>query len=84
MTANASAPDDAFALQEAQYRFGLGPIVVRAAHLVSEVEFDGEPWVHIRAQVANGTPERHGGWVDRELYVIASASPQAPGQRPHR
>jgi hypothetical protein len=57
------------ALAEHQYKFGVGPIVMCAARALAQVEFDGEPWWHLTAEVANGTPQRHGGWVERELYV---------------
>jgi hypothetical protein len=57
------------ALQESQYRFGVGPIVIRAVAVRQEVSFDDEPWWHIEAEVAGGTPVHHGGWIRRELYV---------------
>jgi hypothetical protein len=64
-----------FVFTEPQYRFGVGPILVRAVQMVAQVEFDGAAWWHIRAEVANGTPERHGSWIPRELYVDAVALP---------
>lgn len=59
----------AFALTEPQYRFGVGPILVRSPRVLAQVVFDGDLWWHIEAEVANGTAENHGGWVRRELYV---------------
>lgn len=63
------------ALTEEQYRFGIGPVVLHSPQVLARVEFDGEPWWHLRAQVAGGTAERHGGWVDRELYVPVGLLP---------
>lgn len=70
-----------FALSEPQYRFGIGPILVRDARVVQRVYFDGQPWWHIEAEVANGTAERHGGWVRRELYVHGPAMPTTNSER---
>jgi hypothetical protein len=64
-----------YVFTEAQYRFGVGPVVARAIQVGAQVELDGALWLQIRAEVAGGTPERHGGWIDRELYVDAAAFP---------
>jgi hypothetical protein len=71
-------PDGILALAESQYRFGVGPILVRSIRVLAPVEFDGEPWWQIRAEAANGTRERHGGWLVRDLYVEDAALPVGP------
>jgi hypothetical protein len=68
-----SLPRDAFVLAESAYKFGIGSIVVHSAQVLGEVEFDCQLWLSVRAYVANGDAERHGGFVDRELYVAATA-----------
>jgi hypothetical protein len=63
------ATDEPIVLAESQYKFGLGPILMTHLEVLAEVEFDGKPWLYVRAQVANGTPERHSGWTTRDLYI---------------
>lgn len=60
-------------LGEQQYRFGVGPVICRVGEVIAPVLFDEVLWWHMRGECANGTPDRHGGWLERELYVIASA-----------
>lgn len=83
-------PGDLLALTEDQYRFGIGPVLVRVRvrAILAAVEYDGQPWWHVSGEVANGTAENHGGWIDRDVYVEAAAlrqphpphsGPQPPG-----
>lgn len=65
------------ALAESQYRFGIGPILVRDIRVRQQILIDDGLWWHIDAEVANGTAESHGGWVRRELYVEDSALPRS-------
>ena len=62
-----------WALTEPQYRFGIGPILMRPVRVIAQVVFDDESWWHLEAEVANGTADSHGGWVRRELYVVDTA-----------
>lgn len=64
---------DVLALAEPDYRYGVGPVVARVSKVLGAVEYDGEPWWQVEAQAAGGTPQRHGGWADRSLYVRAAA-----------
>ncbi|HEX8344238.1 MAG TPA: hypothetical protein VF657_05775 [Actinoplanes sp.] len=68
---------EAFVLQERDYRYGVGPIVAVVISIVATVAYDGEPWWHVEAEAANGTPDNHGGWVRRGLYLRASSIPDA-------
>jgi hypothetical protein len=72
-------PDDTFALAEPDYRYGVGPIVVRSVAVLTVVAYANEPWWHIDAEVANGTPSCHGGFIRRELYVRQAALPRSRG-----
>lgn len=61
-------------LAEKDYRFGIGPLLCRVREVLGPLRFDeGPPWWHLRADCANGTLAHHGGWHDRELYVISTA-----------
>jgi hypothetical protein len=64
--------DGQFAVTEDDYRYGIGPVVVRDVRPVAQVMYRGEPWWHVSAQVANGVPQNHGGWVEREIYLRAT------------
>lgn len=66
-------PGEVFVFSESQYKFGVGPVVVRAIWGIEAVEFDGVLWWELSAEVANGTTDNHGGWIVRGLYVEAAA-----------
>ena len=51
---------------------GYGPVVARVVLVHGPVEYLGEPWWLLSADVACGTPERHGGFQERDLYVRGS------------
>lgn len=69
-------------LGESQYRFGVGPILVRDIRVRQQIVVDDALWWHIEAEVANGTADSHGGWLRRELYVEDTALPRAAGPPP--
>lgn len=58
-----------FVLPESEYRYGVGPVVAQVLRVRGRVEYQGQPWWHVSAKVANGVPENHGGWQDRDLYL---------------
>ena len=60
-------------LREEDYKFGKGPMVCEVVRIINLVRFDDVPWWHIQGSCAEGTLVNHGGWHDRELYVISSA-----------
>lgn len=76
MTASAPRVDDVFVLPEPDYRYGVGPIVARILTVVGPVEYRGERWWSVTADVANGTPDNHGGWSHRGLYLREATFPQ--------
>lgn len=61
------------ALAEADYKFGVGPLLCRVTDVIAPVIFDDVLWWHLSGECANGTPAHHSGWQPRELYVIDSA-----------
>lgn len=64
---------ETLALPERDYRYGVGPVVAVTTAVTALIEYDDEPWWQIDADVADGTPENHGGWISRTLYVRASS-----------
>lgn len=70
-------PGTTLRLDEEQYRFGSGPMLCRVRAVIAPVEFDGVLWWHLSADCAPGTPENHGGWSTRELYVPAAVIPRS-------
>lgn len=76
----APTPGTVLHLTEQQYKFGRGPLLCKVQQVITLVLFDDHPWWHLRGQCADGTAANHGGWHDRELYVIATAL--RPERRP--
>lgn len=68
-------PGDTLVLPENDYRYGVGPVVARVTAVLARVAYHGEPWWHLEADTANGTPDNHGGWERRELYVREASLP---------
>lgn len=64
-----------YAVAEENYLYGVGPVVVRVMGVVGQVTYRGEPWWLVAAHVANGVPENHGGWVEREIYLRSTVFP---------
>ncbi len=65
----ASSSSHCVQLGDEQYKFGVGPIVVRDAVVESSILDGGETWYLVGAQVATGTVDRHGEWLPRQIYV---------------
>jgi hypothetical protein len=82
MTAAKPVPDvgDVHVIQEDQYKFGLGPILVRGVSVKTGVVFDNAQWWTVQAEVADGTHAHHGNWILREIYVTDSALETIHGQ----
>lgn len=66
-------------LAEADYRYGLGPLVVRVTRVLRQMAFDGEPWWEVDA-VAR-MPNAHGPGVERLLYIRAAALKAQRGEQ---
>lgn len=66
---------EAYALPEDDYRYGRGAVVVRIRQVHGPVEYRGEPWWHVSVDAASGTPQWHGGFNERDLYLRASTMP---------
>lgn len=61
-------------LEDAQYRFGAGPIICRVIEVIDLLTLDGgPPWWHVRGECALGVRGHHGGWEVRELYVVSTS-----------
>lgn len=71
-----------FALAEEQYKFGAGPLLCRVVEVIAPVLFDEALWWHLRGECADGTPDRHGGWLIRELYVPDAVVQATARKRP--
>ncbi len=56
-----------YRLDESEYRFGKGPLLVRVVRVVSEVVFDGEVWWSVEAVVKH--PQGTGPGHERHLYL---------------
>jgi hypothetical protein len=69
MSASPPLPGDAFILSEADYTYGVGPVLAHIVSVFGPVQYHGEPWWSVEADVAHGTPERHGGWNRRDIYI---------------
>lgn len=63
---------DVFVLPESEYRYGAGPLIARVKQVRELVEYHDEPWWLVSAEAANGTPENHGAWHERDLYIRES------------
>jgi hypothetical protein len=64
-------------LSDSSYRYGIGPIVLRVVEVIGRVTYRNETWWSVNGDVANGTPDNHGGWLDRHVYVREFALPVA-------
>lgn len=59
----------ALELKEADYQFGMGPIVIRVKTMIERQVYRDEPWIFVEAEVAQGTENRHGPFLNRLVYV---------------
>lgn len=62
-------PGDVLVLPEDDYLYGTGPVVARVKAVTRRDRYHGEPWWDLVAYVAVGTPERHGEWIERPVWV---------------
>lgn len=70
-------PGDILVVSDSDYRYGIGPIIIRVYEVIGTVEYHGESWWSLTGDVANGTPANHGGFLDRHVYVRQGALPSA-------
>ena len=59
-----------YQLKEAEYRFGVGTILVTVARVAGQTGYESEPWWRVEAYTAYGTAEHHGGWEFRAFLEI--------------
>jgi hypothetical protein len=69
----ATGPSGVLLLAEADYRYGVGPITARVREVIDRVAYYNEPWLRVIAEVAEGTRDGRGRWVERRLYVREAA-----------
>ena len=67
------APGMNLRLASHEYKYGDVPLLCRVIDVVNVVQFNGMPWWLVRAWCANGTPDDHDGWTEREIYVDTAA-----------
>jgi hypothetical protein len=60
-----------YRLNEADYKFGVGPLAVRVTRVVREALYDNEPWWEVEGVAKN--PAYAGPGLERFLYVRAAA-----------
>lgn len=60
-----------YRLDEADYRYGRGPLIVRVTAVVAPVDYGGESWWHVEAMCA--VPHLVGPGRPRTLYLRAAA-----------
>lgn len=60
-----------YRLDEADYRYGRGPLIVRVSAVLASVEYDGEQWWHVEAMCA--VPKFTGPAGFRTVYLRAYA-----------
>ncbi|MDT4993520.1 MAG: hypothetical protein QOH97_3412 [Actinoplanes sp.] len=60
-----------YKLAEADYRFGVGPLLVKITKIVSETVFDDEPWWDVEGLVKH--PDYSGPGQERRLYLRAAS-----------
>jgi hypothetical protein len=66
-------PGEVYVLADNDYRYGIGPIVARLISVHERLAYDNQPWWHVSADVAVGSPQHHGGWRKWDLYIRESA-----------
>ncbi|RZU49504.1 hypothetical protein EV385_1257 [Krasilnikovia cinnamomea] len=65
-------------LTDEDYKYGVGPIVCQVESVIEPYDYgDGLTWWLVVGKCAKGTPEHHGGWQGRELYIRGPAFTQA-------
>jgi hypothetical protein len=72
----APRPGDVLVLPESDYLYGRGPVVARVKAVTRRGEYNGEPWWDLVAEIAEGTPERHGRWNERPVWVREATLPR--------
>lgn len=68
---------EVFALADQDYTYGVGPIIARVTNVYGQDEYHGEPFWSVRAEIAQGTPEHHGTWVSRDIYIREGSFPKS-------
>lgn len=67
-----------YRLNDADYRYGVGPLTVRVTGIIRATEYDGESWWEVTAVCK--TTGYDGPGQERDLYVRAAALyERAPG-----
>jgi len=64
-------PGRTYALAEADYKYGAGPLSVTVTRVVGETTDGGEPWFEVEAVVK--APGTYGPGQARTLYVRAAS-----------
>jgi hypothetical protein len=70
------AAGDAYVLAEEDYAYGVGPVLARIVTVFGRIEYLGEPWWYVEADVAQGDPKAHSGWHRRELNIREASFPR--------
>ena len=74
---NQPQPSGTLRLSDTDYKYGVGPIACRVTRVIEPQSFgDGVIWWRVLGDCAQGTPEHHGEWRERELYIREPAFAQ--------
>ncbi len=60
-----------YRLEEADYRYGIGPLLVRVTRVIQRVDYGGDAWWEVDAVTKH--PDTQGPGRQRCLYVRAAA-----------
>lgn len=78
-------PRAVYALREEDYRYGLGPIVVKVTKVLDESVFDNEPWWNVECYAKH--PAAEGPGQPRTMYIRAASlrtTSRPPSPEPER
>jgi hypothetical protein len=65
-----------YALQESDYKFGTGPLMVQVTRVIEPVLFDADTWWHVEGMCRHPADPSWPGHA-RELYIRADRLPGA-------
>ncbi|MDT5034493.1 MAG: hypothetical protein QOC94_4664 [Actinoplanes sp.] len=71
MTRPSPVVGETYRLADAEYRYGLGPLLVKVTKVLKVVKYDDEPWWEVEGVAKN--PEYAGPGQPRVLYVKAAS-----------
>jgi len=65
-----------FVLGDADYLYGVGPIIARVTRVYEQVPYRDEPYWEVDAETAQGTPDKHSTWGPQHIYIREASLPR--------